>query len=67
MDRTVQYIEHGYNGAKTGQKRLEPKRTYFTTCEKEGQEKFRTHNIAKLGLARMDTVQYWMGQAIEHG
>jgi hypothetical protein len=35
--------------------------------EKEGREKNKTNSIAKLGLDRMDTVQYWMGQAIEHG
>ncbi len=56
-------LEHGYSGAKTGWKGLEPKRTYFTTCEKEGWEKFRTNRIVKLVLARMDrTVQDWMSQ-----
>jgi hypothetical protein len=40
----------------TGLNRLEKTRTkenfLYTTCEKEGQEKFRTYRIAKLGLAR---------------
>jgi hypothetical protein len=35
----------------------------YTTCEKEGREKFKTNSIEKLGLARMDTVQHWIGQA----